>query len=147
MTPDEYRQRLDRVVNAMQTEHIVLMQQLGVNAMALIKNRIQNSGRNAEGGSFTPDYTAKYKKAKQKSGKYKGFVDFSFTNRMWTNVQIKQTTPKSTTIGALSDENRKKMEYNVEKRGTILDLSEREINQVMAAYEKDLIALIHKNGL
>ncbi len=147
MNQQEYQQRLDRVINAMRTEHIGLMQTMGLNAMALIKNRIQNSGRNAEGGTFSPEYTEKYKKYKEKKGKYKGFVDFSFTNRMWNNTQLKQVDAKSVTIGALSDENRRKMEYNVELRGTILDLTDQEIDKILKAYEKDLLQLIHNNGL
>ena len=147
MTKEEYNNRMTSLENSLRTEHIKIMQSLGENALGMIRRRILDTGKNAEGGSFTPDYTAKYKKYKQQTGKYKGFVDFSFTNRMWSNVQLRQATQDSVTIGAVAQENRDKMKHNQDKRGTILDLTENEINKLIEAYERDLVKMFHSKGL
>lgn len=87
MNSEEYVNSLDNLMVNLQKEAGNILVSVGSVATSLIKERIQTSGTNAEGGRYRAyeDWYQKYKTAK---GKNKGFTDFSFTNRMWNNIDV-----------------------------------------------------------
>jgi hypothetical protein len=90
MTPEEYNNKINNVINELQGgSHADLLIQIANNANAMIKRRVQESGETPSGGKYR-DYSKWYKEYKQATGKYKGYTDFSYTNRMWTNIQVVQ---------------------------------------------------------
>lgn len=87
MTFEEYNQRMDQLVKDLPESHANLLIGIANTAAALIKRRIQTTGTDANGNKFRA-YSDWYQKYKTEKGKNKGFTDFSFTNRMWTNIQL-----------------------------------------------------------
>lgn len=71
-------------------------------------------------------------------GRYKGYVDFSLTNRMLNNIGIVEESETKTTVkikvAPKSDEEKKKFERNVKLRGEILKLSKEEQAAVSSAF-------------
>ncbi len=87
MTPEEYNERMNSLINDLPEQHANLLISLASSANAIVKQRIQTSGTDANGSKF-PAYSEWYQKYKTEKGKNKGFTDFSFTNRMWNNIQV-----------------------------------------------------------
>lgn len=87
MTFEEYNQKMDALIKDLPGAHANLLIGVANTAVAMIKRRIQTSGVDANGNKFRA-YSEWYTKYKTDKGKYKGFTDFSFTNRMWTNIQL-----------------------------------------------------------
>ena len=127
-----------------------IMPVVASNALALLRGRIQETGLNAKGGKYEA-YTKPYLKKKQNANKYKGFVDFSFTNRMWDNIKVvsSQEDHKQgiAVIAATTTLEKNKLKGNTEKKGDILDLSEKEEKSIARTYEIELEKLIKKHGL
>jgi len=88
MNSEEYATAIQGVMNDLeQGAHANILVSIATTAMNIIKQRVQETGTNAQGGKFRA-YSEWYKAYKQAQGKYKGFTDFSFTTRMWTNIQL-----------------------------------------------------------
>lgn len=87
MTFEEYNQKMDTLIKDLPGAHANLLIGVANTAVAMIKRRIQTSGIDANGNKFRA-YSEWYEKYKTEKGKNKGFTDFSFTNRMWTNIQL-----------------------------------------------------------
>jgi hypothetical protein len=83
-------------------------------------------------------------------GRYRGFVDFTLTGRMLNNIGIVEKKEDRTKVKVLvaprADENKKKLKYNVDRRGEILALSKEELNMVSDAFylrtEKEIKKLL-----
>jgi hypothetical protein len=142
------------MMNKVQTETVnefgQIMLQVASTANTLIKQRIVEKGLNASNAKF-PDYTPKYKKYKTEKGHYRGFVDFTFTGGMWSNVQVISSEGEHkkgrARIGAMSDSVNDILSGNTEKKGTILDLTQKEITDLSEMMENALVEVWHKNGL
>jgi ABC-type uncharacterized transport system ATPase subunit len=119
-------------------------------ALATIRNRVQERGLNPEGGRYR-DYTEGYKQMKEKAGKYKGYVDFSFTNRMWTNIKLispqEELNSCVAVIKASSSEEQEKLNKNTASRGDILKLSEQERKRMAEIYDEGILHIWRRNGL
>lgn len=156
MTFEEYQIALQGVIDDLEGGvHAELMVSLANGAIFSIKRRIQESGINAKGGRYK-DYTQEYKEYKTSKGKYKGFTDFAFTNRMWTSVQLVSTQPelfsgvaRITATGTDTEgvSNRKKLEGNVNMFGQILDLSEQEKRDLLTDYDNGILQIFRNHGL
>lgn len=87
MTPEEVYDNLDQLMQNIAKLSGNILVGVGNVATSMIKERIQTTGTTAEGGRYRAyeDWYQKYKTAK---GKNKGFTDFSFTNRMWNNIDV-----------------------------------------------------------
>jgi hypothetical protein len=92
-----------------------------------------------------------YKQFRELHGRQTDHVDFSFSNRMWDNINVisKQSEHQQGTaiIGARSDEERKKLEGNTKRRGDILDLSATEQEELKRIYNLDVLNVFRNNGL
>jgi hypothetical protein len=95
MTVEEYEERMNQLVMDLPEMHANLLVGVANTAAVLIKQRIQTTGTDANGNKFK-SYSDWYQKYKTAKGKNKGFTDFSFTNRMWTNIQLIQEKSSDT---------------------------------------------------
>lgn len=102
MTFDEYEQSMEALINDLPEQHLNLMIGVANGAVAMVKNRIQTTGTDAKGSRYRA-YSEWYQEYKTEKGKNKGFTDFSFTNRMWTNIQLikERTTAELAVITAM----------------------------------------------
>ena len=128
----------------------VLMLQVAQDANASLQNRIINTGYNAENRLF-PAYSDRYARKRQKEGRQTGFVDFAFSGRMWSSVQVVSSPEEHkkghARISTLSQEQMDKLTGNTERKGTILDLNDEEIKFLSDKIETWLVDKWHENGL
>lgn len=142
------------------TEFDKIMPKIGLSANAMIYDRIYKTGYNAQGEALR-DYTPKYKKKKEKAGHYRGFVDLTYSGKLWSNISIPAV--KSTDadhkagvviVGASGDEYRKILMgltdgngRGLQGRGDILDLNKDEIAVIQEMTDKWVEETINANGL
>jgi len=159
MSGEEAIQRFIKVSRDL-TEFDKIMPKIGFSANALIYDRIYRTGMNAKYEAFR-DYTPGYKKYKDKKGHYRGFVDLTFSGRLWSNIRspaVKSTDTEHkagvVVIGAsgseyrdiltgLTDGNNK----GLKGRGDILDLNNEEISLIQQMTDKWVEEIINTNGL
>jgi len=150
MTLEEYNRRLSGVISDLESgAHGDVMVQMASNAIALVKKRVQEKGIGMDGQRYR-DYTESYKKMKQKAGKYKGFVDFSFTNRMWNNIRLvspREELDSGVAVIKSSGENQDKLNWNTDLRGEILALSNEEKELIGRLYNDGILRIWRRNGL
>ena len=92
-----------------------------------------------------------YKQYRQLHGRQTNFVDFSFTNAMWNDINVisKESDHKRgiAVIGAKQEIEKKKLAGNTKRRGDILDLSPKEINELYELYNLNSLKIFRQNGL
>ena len=141
---------MNEIVKESTDEFGVLMLEVAQDANASLQNRIINTGYNAENRLFPP-YSERYAKKRQSEGRQTGFVDFAFSGRMWSSVQVVSSPEEHkkghARISTLSQEQMDKLSGNTEKKGTILDLNEEEIKFLSDKIETWLVDKWHENGL
>jgi hypothetical protein len=175
MNSEQYLQSLKGVVQDIESgQHANIMIQVASKALQMIHTRVVETGVNAKGQKYR-EYSDWYKEYKQKAGKFRGFTDFSFTTRMWTNIQIIKERCTATlavisakdkgTLGSRTQipvttkkgksynrsvyvpSNYEKLEKNSESFGLILDLSQEEIKELKKLYDDLLLEMWSKHGL
>lgn len=65
--------------------------------IALISSRVKNKGTTADGGYFT-NYSEWHKSNRQEAGLQTSYKDFTFTNTMWRDFDLLQTTTTGSEI-------------------------------------------------
>lgn len=92
-----------------------------------------------------------YKQLRELQGRQTDHVDFSVTNSMWNDINV---ISKSTDhvkgvaiIGAKQDKEKKKLEGNTKRRGDILDLNQKEIEDLKLTYNLGILNIFRENGL
>ncbi len=92
-----------------------------------------------------------YKEFRQLHGRQTDHVDFSFTGKMWNNINLISSTNEHqqgvVIIGARTDEEKKKLEGNTKRKGDILDLSNKELTYLSEKYKVNTLEIIRNNGL
>jgi hypothetical protein len=92
-----------------------------------------------------------YKEYRELHGRQTDHVDFSFTNSMWSDVNVISNTGDHikgvAIIGAKQEKEKKKLEGNTKRRGDILDLSKTEIDELMRLYNIGTLQIFKNNGL
>lgn len=92
-----------------------------------------------------------YKQYRELHGRQTGHVDFSFTNRMWSDINIISNTNNhqsgEVTIGARLEEEKKKLAGNTKRKGDILDLNTKEIDDLKLTYNLNALQVFKNNGL
>jgi len=123
----EWRQRLDNLNKQREAEALIIGTQLAT----LIKLRIQETGRNADGAAFAP-YVPSYAKRRAKLGFQTQYVDFTRSGRLMANIRayVANSNDTSTTIHitAREDDNQLKLLGALRKRGNILRPNDAEQN-------------------
>lgn len=151
MTPELLATRLEALAGALLGELRTELETVANDGQDGVIQRITETGKDAKGASFKP-YTDRYldyksgvttkKSAKGKAGqrekakaatptrvvgKYKGFVDFTLTTRMLTNIGIVENADQRVVVGGRSAETKKKMEGNDKHRPGWFSLSKQEV--------------------
>ena len=197
MTIPELNQKLDSLVNDITQNLGTTMVQVGSEALVYVRERVMNSGIDAEGQKYEPYSTRPmlancssmtgnacsriasskekrkelkwvtikrgdknirlfelpqgYKQYRELHGKQTGFVDFSFSGRMWSNIKIKSDQSEHNSgivrIGATTEEDNKKLEGNTKRRGDILKLSKSEIENIKSSFAMNITQSIERAGL
>lgn len=115
---------------------------ISLDALALIKLRIQTKGEAYTGSPFPP-YVPGYAKERKASGYQVGYVDFTRTGRMWANVQpeVERSSAFSATVvvRGQSDYSREIIAGAARKRGNILQPSRDEIEFVRQANRQRIL--------
>lgn len=142
--------RINLIVNRTINDWGSIMLDVASTANTRMQTRIITTGYNAENRMFEP-YSKRYAKFREKEGRQTGFVDFSFSGRMWSSVQVVSSEGEHAKgiarISARSDEHMKKLSGNTERKGTILDLNEKEVEEVRSVMENRLVKIWHDQGL
>ena len=91
-----------------------------------------------------------YKEFRELHGRQTGFVDFAFSGKMWANINVVSGDDEHkmgrARISTLSEEEMKKLAGNTERKGTILDVSETEINTLAGIIERRLTQMWRQQG-
>ena len=78
-------------------------------------------------------------------------VDFSVTNRMWNNITVISSTANHKAglaiIGAKDEPEKKKLAGNTKRKGDILDLSQKEQDELKADFNLQVLNIFRENGL
>lgn len=105
-------------------------------ALALIKLRIQSSGRSYQGSPLAP-YTPEYARERQSAGYQVGYVDYTRTGRLWAGVRpsIEKSNIFSSTVVIKSEDADGERILNgaEKKRGNLLQPSREELEFVKNA--------------
>lgn len=92
-----------------------------------------------------------YRQFREINGRQSGFVDFSFSGRMWANIKIKSQNSEHNSgivrIGATTKEDKDKLSGNTERRADILKLSKSELTDLSGLFGKQLEQIFHNHGL
>jgi hypothetical protein len=92
-----------------------------------------------------------YNEFRRLNGLQSSFVDFAFSGRMWKNITIVSDSTEHNNgvvrISAKSEEDMKKLEGNTKRKGDILKLSQSEIKDLATMHVKNIVQIIHTNGL
>lgn len=152
MSPAQLASRLDALADEVQGEIQREVERVAKTGKAMVIQRVSETGKDAKGASFKP-YTRQWelkkrgavstakKEGKKKRaarrtaeataekpvGRYRGFVDFTFTGRMLTNIGLVEKSDSKVVIGGRSEETKKKMEGNDTHRKGWFRLSDKEI--------------------
>lgn len=193
MTPEQHTQKMNKTISDLEKQYNgELMVNVGMTALTLLRQRVQEKGINADGQKYKP-YSTKamlvgcksmnanvcnsyfgkeknkdhawvtvngrhlavlqggYKKFREMHGRQTGHVDFSFTNRMWDNINVISKVSDHqrgiAIIGAKNDEEKKKLAGNTKRRGDILDLSQAEQDELKQRYNLNTLQIFRNNGL
>lgn len=197
MTPKEFNQRLQNTINGVESSLGNTMVKLGSTALTLMRQRVQETGINAEGNKYAP-YSKKpmfancksmttsacariagskqkrkelkwvtlkrggkniklfeikggYNEFRQLHGRQTDHTDFTFYGKMWGSMKIISNPAEHqsgiVTIGPSTDEEMKKLQGNVNRRGQILDLSNAEITQLTEIFKISTLRIIRDKGL
>ena len=152
MTPAQLSARLNALADELQGQLVREVETVAETGKAMVIQRVSETGKDANGAAFKP-YTrqwelkkrgavstakkeGKKKRAERRTaeataekpvGRYRGFVDFTFTGRMLTNIGLVEKSDSKVVIGGRSDETKKKMEGNDTHRKGWFRLSDKEI--------------------
>ena len=152
MTPAQLADRLTALADELQGELVREVETVAETGKAMVIQRVSKTGKDAKGASFKPYTrqwelkkrgavsTAKKGGAKKRAarrpaeataekpvGRYRGFVDFTFTGRMLTYIGLVEKSDSKVVIGGRSEETKKKMEGNDTHRKGWFRLSDKEI--------------------
>ena len=101
-----------------------------------------------KGGAKLFELPGGYKQFRDIHGRQTGFVDFSFSNRMWANIKVVSTPSEHNSgiarIAATTPEDEKKLAGNTKRRGHILKLSKSEITYLSERLNMELTQVFHK---
>ena len=198
MTPEDLDNTFNNIIRDIESDGMGrVMVQVGSAALALIRDRVQKTGQDAEGGQYKP-YSTKpmlsgcknmlkgscekvigskekrrekkwvtlqsggknvhlfeipggYKEFREINGRQTGFVDFSFSGRMWANIKVVSDNSEhnagvariGTTIAEVNDI----LEGNTKRRTDILKLSKGELNDLSGMFNLGITQIFHNHGL
>lgn len=156
MNEKEVASKLTAVGQNVSADMDKIMLKLGMSANGMIYKRINTTGTNANYQELL-DYKPKYKEYKKKAGHYRGFVDLTFTGRLWSDIKVVSSQSEHSqgqaTISAESNEYQQILSgltngnKNLRARGQILDLNTEEVGILQEMVTVWVNDIVKKNGL
>jgi hypothetical protein len=114
-------------------------------SLALIRLRVQNSGIDADGQSFG-FYSAQYEKERERRNLRTDFIDLTATGGMWRELEVTIEADEEEISTALVQGRTTRaidlLEFNSDRYGDLLRLSDDEEDKVTKAYFERKIELI-----
>ena len=150
MTPDEAAIRLNELAKLIAENTPDMTQTAALTAKALIQERIQELGEDANEVALTP-YSDEYVNVRNKKGYETTFTNLTFTGQMWrsTGIVNEGATAKGYTveIGGGDATAKNKVQWNSERYGDILRVSKKEETQLQVQINEQLNDFIKQVGL
>lgn len=167
MTPAQLASRLTALADELQGALAREVETVAETGKSMVIQRVSETGKDAKGASFKP-YTPAYEQKKRGAvgtakregkarraarrtapasqekpvGRYRGFVDFTFTGRMLSNIGLVEQSDSKVVIGGRSDETKKKMEGNDTHRRGWFRLSDKEVDTLKAQSAERMSVLV-----
>jgi hypothetical protein len=97
-----------------------------------------------------------YKQWRQIRGAQVNYVDFAVTNTMWNDINVEKSGTVSkqgdhmrgvAIIGAKQEQEKKKLAGNTKRKGDILDLNQKEIEDLKLTYKIAELQIFKNNGI
>ena len=92
-----------------------------------------------------------YKQYRELAGRQTGFVDFTLSGKMWSNIKLTSDKSELNTgvavIKATTELDKAKLAGNTERKGEILELSKSELARIAGLYDKGVEEAFRKNQL
>lgn len=150
---DQFNQSVSGLLRSLSEGIPDIVQVIAKDAVAEIKNRIQEKGLNAEEQDLS-GYTPAYKRTKEKAGKYRGYVDLTGISKnsgdMFRKLNIVETKQEGSkyivNVGGTDEFSQKKIDWNSEIRGDILRLSTKEEDLAQQTMDDEFQKIIDQNG-
>ena len=127
-TLNQFTSNLNALIKDLPVVMSDILLTMGLDGKALIQQRVQEKGLNADGGK-TPDYSSMYKARRKKKGLQTNYMDLTFTGGMWRSighVGTKQGKETTVSIGGRDEFTQNKIDWNSEKQFEVLKLSKEE---------------------
>ncbi len=148
---NEFLPAVDDLFKRVATAIPDITQTIAKDAIALIKNRVQETGTNSEGSTF-PAYSKEYAKTKAKKNGEGSvlFRNFTLTGDMLRQLNIVSTKRDQdkyvVTVGGKSDFAQDKIDWNSEQVGDILETSEEEEKIFAQTMDDEIQKIIDQTG-
>lgn len=150
MTPEETAKALNNLAKQIAERLPEITERVALDAKALIQERIQERGLNAEEVSLTP-YSDEYKKVRENNNLFSDHVSLTLTGQMWRNTEITNSGFEGgkyvVTIGGLAEASKNKLTWNSDHYGDVLRLSKKEENKLQERINKSIDIIIKESGL
>jgi len=145
MLADDFRRKIREIIDNLTGNQPQDVLRIANDVTALIKLRIQRSGKNKDGLDFAP-YTQQYAKRRAAQGYQVSRVDFTVTGRLFANVRPylegRKLNGVVVSITAKEPDNIKKLAGATKKRGNILLPSKKEVEAARQANRQRLLNYI-----
>lgn len=151
MTPEEFSNRVNMAIKAVQKRLPDIIDGNALNQKALIRDRLTQKGLNVDdSGEETtfPDYSKAYEKRREKKGLNVSPNRLVFTGDMLRGLNIvgrQMAEGKYTTVlGGSDSSSQEKLEYNNERYHNILKPSNEEVKIMQDAYVDSVMQIINR---
>lgn len=150
MSDEEIIIKLNELAKAISEKTPEIIQDVAINAKALIQERIQETGNNAQEQSLNA-YSESYKKIRSKRGFETAFTNLTFTGEMWRSTSIIEANQQGNkyvvSIGGNTSITKDKILWNSERYGDILRTSSVEEDKLASQVNESLNQIIKQVGL
>jgi len=145
MSPDEFLEQWaalrEELTNNRSREVLLVAHE----SLALIRLRVQSSGIDADGQSFG-FYSAQYEKERERRNLRTDFIDLTATGGMWRELEVTIEAYEEEISTALVQGRTTRaidlLEFNSDRYGDLLQLSDDEEDRITKAYFERKIELI-----
>ena len=145
MSPDEFLEQWAALREELTNNRSRDVLLVAHESLALIRLRVQSSGIDADGQSFG-FYSAQYEKERERRNLRTDFIDLTATGGMWRELEITIEADEEEISTALVQGRTTRaidlLEYNSDRYGDLLRLSDDEEDKVTKAYFERKIELI-----
>jgi hypothetical protein len=138
---NQFEINLQNVINQLPQIVAEAVLTVGLDAKALMQQRVQEKGLNASGGK-TPNYSTPYAERRKKKGLQTSYMDATFTGEMWRSIGHKATKTEgdkvTVTIAGRDELTQAKIDSISTKHFELLRMSKEEEELAQVLFDKDL---------